>query len=155
MGYTIGHFLLCTRGYVGRVSDAVDEPMAGQWLRQARISSPWLWLGLGCGGCGYHCRSAEPTLTLLPAQPLMISAHKVLRPRSQEGGSGVLLKAGQWQKTSSRGPLGRPWPRRWPRVGGRGSSGIYFRGHIAWISFRAFYKSSLLDTLLSKQISNC
>ena len=52
MGYTTGHFLLLMRGYVGRVSDAMDEPMAGQWLRQVRISTPWLWLGLGCGAMG-------------------------------------------------------------------------------------------------------
>lgn len=89
---------------MGRASDAMDEPMAGRWLRRVGISTPRFWLGLGCGGGGYHCRGAEPTLTLLLTQPLMISAHKVPRPRSQEGESGVLLKAREWQKTSGRGP---------------------------------------------------
>jgi hypothetical protein len=89
---------------VGRASDTMDEPMAGRWLRRVGISTPRFWLGLGCGGGGYHCRGAEPTLTLLLTQPLMISAHKVPRPRSQEGESGVLLKAREWQKTSGRGP---------------------------------------------------
>ena len=48
----------------GRVSEVMDKPTAGRWLRQVRTSIPWLRLRLGCEGSrvSVQGRRAHPNL---------------------------------------------------------------------------------------------